>query len=90
MDLASKTGKHLQLKESFERATKVSQLNLLDAIPQIWWKFHQTTPPQIHTFEMHIIKAKENYAGNYRCEVNYKDKFDSCSFDLEIKGLSQH
>uniref|UniRef100_A0A3P9M601 Myosin-binding protein C, slow-type n=1 Tax=Oryzias latipes TaxID=8090 RepID=A0A3P9M601_ORYLA len=65
MDLASKTGKHLQLKESFERATK------------------------IHTFEMHIIKAKENYAGNYRCEVNYKDKFDSCSFDLEIKGFSE-
>ncbi|XP_036066208.1 myosin-binding protein C, slow-type isoform X4 [Oryzias melastigma] len=61
MDLASKTGKHLQLKESFERVTK------------------------IHTFEMHIIKAKENYAGNYRCEVTYKDKFDSCSFDLEIK-----
>lgn len=37
---------------------------------------------------MHIIKAKDNYAGNYRCEVNYKDKFDSCSFDLEVKGLS--
>ena len=35
---------------------------------------------------MHIIKAKENYGGNYRCEVNYKDKFDSCSFDLEVKG----
>uniref|UniRef100_A0AAR2M614 Myosin-binding protein C, slow-type n=1 Tax=Pygocentrus nattereri TaxID=42514 RepID=A0AAR2M614_PYGNA len=64
MDLASKTGKHLQLKESFDRFTK------------------------IHTFEMHIIKAKENYAGNYRCEVTYKDKFDSCSFDLEVKGLS--
>uniref|UniRef100_A0A672NMZ5 Myosin-binding protein C, slow-type n=1 Tax=Sinocyclocheilus grahami TaxID=75366 RepID=A0A672NMZ5_SINGR len=64
MDLASKTGKHLQLKESFDRFTK------------------------IHTFEMHIIKAKENYAGNYRCEVNYKDKFDSCSFDLEIKGFT--
>ncbi|XP_016351456.1 myosin-binding protein C, slow-type-like isoform X6 [Sinocyclocheilus anshuiensis] len=64
MDLASKTGKHLQLKESFDRFTK------------------------IHTFEMHIIKAKENYAGNYRCEVNYKDKFDSCSFDLEIKEVS--
>ncbi|XP_026182088.1 myosin-binding protein C, slow-type isoform X4 [Mastacembelus armatus] len=61
MDLASKTGKHLQLKESFDRLTK------------------------IHTFEMHIIKAKENYAGNYRCEVTYKDKFDSCSFDLEVK-----
>uniref|UniRef100_A0A672ZKQ1 Myosin-binding protein C, slow-type n=1 Tax=Sphaeramia orbicularis TaxID=375764 RepID=A0A672ZKQ1_9TELE len=63
MDLASKTGKHLQLKETFDRFTK------------------------IHTFEMHIIKAKENYAGNYRCEVTYKDKFDSCSFDLEVKGL---
>uniref|UniRef100_A0A8C9WLX9 Myosin-binding protein C, slow-type n=1 Tax=Scleropages formosus TaxID=113540 RepID=A0A8C9WLX9_SCLFO len=65
MDLASKTGKHLQLKESFDRFTK------------------------IHTFEMHIIKAKENYAGNYRCEVTYKDKFDSCSFDLEVKGKLQ-
>uniref|UniRef100_A0AAQ5ZQZ8 Myosin-binding protein C, slow-type n=1 Tax=Amphiprion ocellaris TaxID=80972 RepID=A0AAQ5ZQZ8_AMPOC len=62
MDLASKTGKHLQLKETFDRLTKV------------------------HTFEMHIIKAKENYAGNYRCEVTYKDKFDSCSFDLEVKA----
>ncbi|XP_051784442.1 myosin-binding protein C, slow-type isoform X2 [Erpetoichthys calabaricus] len=60
MDLASKTGKHLQLKESYDRVQK------------------------IHTFEMHIIKAKENYAGNYRCEVTYKDKFDSCSFDLEV------
>lgn len=49
--------------------------------------FIYTTPRQIHTFEMHIIKAKENYAGNYRCEVTYKDKFDSCSFDLEVKGL---
>nr|XP_055045679.1 myosin-binding protein C, slow-type isoform X1 [Misgurnus anguillicaudatus] len=61
MDLASKTGKHLQLKESYDRANK------------------------IHTFEMRIIKAKETYAGNYRCEVTYKDKFDSCSFDLEVK-----
>lgn len=41
---------------------------------------------QIYTFEMQIIKAKENYAGNYRCEVTYKDKFDSCSFDLEVHG----
>ncbi|KAG8514073.1 Myosin-binding protein C, slow-type, partial [Galemys pyrenaicus] len=60
MDLASKAGKHLQLKESFERQTRV------------------------YTFEMQIIKAKENYAGNYRCEVSYKDKSDSCSFDLEV------
>ncbi|XP_051544625.1 myosin-binding protein C, slow-type isoform X7 [Myxocyprinus asiaticus] len=65
MDLASKTGKHLQLKESFDRFTKV------------------------HTFEMHIIKAKDNYAGNYRCEVTYKDKFDSCSFDLEVKEIPE-
>ncbi|XP_059508558.1 myosin-binding protein C, slow-type isoform X2 [Stegostoma tigrinum] len=60
LDLASKAGKHLQLKESFDRNTR------------------------IHTFEMHIIKAKENYAGNYRCEVTWKDKFDSCTFDLEV------
>ncbi|XP_043822754.1 myosin-binding protein C, slow-type isoform X1 [Dromiciops gliroides] len=60
MDLASKAGKHLQLKETFERQTRM------------------------YTFEMQIIKAKENYAGNYRCEVSYKDKFDSCSFDLEV------
>ncbi|XP_063073738.1 myosin-binding protein C, slow-type isoform X3 [Engraulis encrasicolus] len=65
MDLASKTGKHLQLKESFDRFTKV------------------------HTFQMHIIKAKVNYAGNYRCEVTYKDKFDSCSFDLEVKEVAE-
>ncbi|XP_032893805.1 myosin-binding protein C, slow-type isoform X4 [Amblyraja radiata] len=60
MDLASKAGKHLQLKESFDRLSRT------------------------HTFEMQIIKAKENYAGNYRCEVTWKDKFDSCSFDLEV------
>ncbi|XP_058882995.1 myosin-binding protein C, slow-type-like isoform X6 [Acipenser ruthenus] len=65
MDLASKTGKHLQLKETFDRLTKV------------------------HTYEMRIIKAKDNYAGNYRCEVNYKDKFDSCSFDLEVKEVPE-
>ncbi|XP_059834515.1 myosin-binding protein C, slow-type isoform X2 [Hypanus sabinus] len=61
LDLASKAGKHLQLKETFDRITR------------------------IHTFEMQIIKAKENYAGNYRCEVTWKDKFDSCTFDLEVK-----
>ncbi|XP_053321021.1 myosin-binding protein C, slow-type isoform X8 [Spea bombifrons] len=60
MDLASKAGKHLQLKDTFDRINK------------------------IYTFEMQIIKAKENYAGNYRCEATYKDKFDSCSFDLEV------
>ncbi|CAI5786208.1 myosin-binding protein C, slow-type isoform X10 [Podarcis lilfordi] len=64
MDLASKVGKHLQLKETFERQTKM------------------------YTFEMQIIKAKENYAGNYRCEVTYKDKVDSCSFDLEVHETS--
>ncbi|XP_041797926.1 myosin-binding protein C, cardiac-type isoform X2 [Chelmon rostratus] len=60
MDLASKSGKHLQLKESYDRNTKV------------------------HTFEMHIIAAKPNFAGAYRCEVSSRDKFDSCNFDLTV------
>ncbi|XP_055363232.1 myosin-binding protein C, cardiac-type isoform X1 [Betta splendens] len=60
MDLASKSGKHLQLKESHDRNTKV------------------------HTFEMHIIAAKANFAGAYRCEVSSKDKFDSCNFSLTV------
>ncbi|KAK2913819.1 hypothetical protein Q8A67_002218 [Cirrhinus molitorella] len=60
MDLASKSGKHLQLKEHYDRNTKV------------------------YTFEMHIIAAKANYAGAYRCEVSSRDKFDSCNFDLLV------
>ncbi|XP_010729519.3 myosin-binding protein C, cardiac-type isoform X4 [Larimichthys crocea] len=60
MDLASKSGKHLQLKESFDRNTKV------------------------HTFEMHVIEAKPNFAGGYRCEVSSRDKFDSCNFELTV------
>ncbi|XP_030650021.1 myosin-binding protein C, cardiac-type [Chanos chanos] len=60
MDLASKSGKHLQLKEQYDRNTKV------------------------YTFEMHIIGAKANFAGGYRCEVSSRDKFDSCNFDLVV------
>ncbi|XP_056614395.1 myosin-binding protein C, cardiac-type [Triplophysa dalaica] len=60
MDLASKSGKHLQLKEHYDRNIKV------------------------YTFEMHIIAAKANYAGAYRCEVSSRDKFDSCNFDLIV------
>ncbi|KAK2920120.1 hypothetical protein Q8A73_002324 [Channa argus] len=60
MDLASKSGKHLQLKESYDRTTKV------------------------YTFEMHIIAAKANFAGAYRCEVSSRDKFDSCNFNLIV------
>uniref|UniRef100_A0A8C9RR51 Myosin binding protein C3 n=1 Tax=Scleropages formosus TaxID=113540 RepID=A0A8C9RR51_SCLFO len=60
MDLASKAGKHLQLKELYDRNSKV------------------------YTFEMHIIGAKANFAGGYRCEVSSKDKFDSCNFDLMV------
>ncbi|KAM9817683.1 myosin-binding protein C, cardiac-type [Neosynchiropus ocellatus] len=60
MDLASKSGKHLQLKEQYDRNTK------------------------IYTFEMHIIAAKANFAGAYRCEVSSRDKFDSCNFDLTV------
>ncbi|XP_028812832.1 myosin-binding protein C, cardiac-type isoform X2 [Denticeps clupeoides] len=60
MDLASKCGKHLQLKETYDRNTKV------------------------YAFEMHIIGAKANYAGGYRCEVSSRDKFDSCNFELAV------
>ncbi|KAK7176463.1 hypothetical protein R3I93_000640 [Phoxinus phoxinus] len=60
MDLASKSGKHLQLKEHYDRNNKV------------------------YTFEMHIIAAKANFAGAYRCEVSSRDKFDSCNFDLVV------
>uniref|UniRef100_A0AAX7SD90 Myosin-binding protein C, cardiac-type n=1 Tax=Astatotilapia calliptera TaxID=8154 RepID=A0AAX7SD90_ASTCA len=63
MDLASKSGKHLQLKETYDRNTKV------------------------YTFEMHIIAAKANFAGGYRCEVSSKDKFDSCNFDLTVHEM---
>ncbi|XP_072906145.1 myosin-binding protein C, cardiac-type-like [Hemitrygon akajei] len=61
MDLASKTGAHLQLKESYDRNSKV------------------------YTFEMHIMQAKPSDAGGYRCEVNDKDKFDCCSFELNVQ-----
>ncbi|KAK3527738.1 hypothetical protein QTP86_002570 [Hemibagrus guttatus] len=60
MDLASKSGKHLQLKEHYDRNTKT------------------------YTFEMHIIAAKANFAGGYRCEVSSRDKFDSCNFELTV------
>uniref|UniRef100_A0A3Q0R970 Myosin-binding protein C, fast-type n=1 Tax=Amphilophus citrinellus TaxID=61819 RepID=A0A3Q0R970_AMPCI len=65
MDLASKSGKHLQLKETYDRNTKV------------------------YTFEMHIIAAKANFAGAYRCEVSSKDKFDSCNFDLTVHEMGK-
>uniref|UniRef100_A0A3Q3R2W5 Myosin-binding protein H n=1 Tax=Monopterus albus TaxID=43700 RepID=A0A3Q3R2W5_MONAL len=64
MDLASKCGKYLQLKETFDRNTMV------------------------HTFEMHIISAQANFAGAYRCEVSFRNKFDSCNFNLTIHGDS--
>lgn len=41
---------------------------------------------QVYTFEMHIIAAKANFAGAYRCEVSSKDKFDSCNFNLTVHG----
>ncbi|XP_051885676.1 myosin-binding protein C, cardiac-type [Pristis pectinata] len=61
MDLTGKTGAHLQLKETFDRNTKV------------------------YTFEMHIMQAKPSDAGGYRCEVNDKDKFDCCNFELAVQ-----
>lgn len=41
---------------------------------------------QVYTFEMHILAAKANFAGAYRCEVSSKDKFDSCNFTLTVRG----
>lgn len=41
---------------------------------------------QVYTFEMHVIAAKANFAGAYRCEVSSKDKFDSCNFNLTVHG----
>ncbi|KAM4617459.1 myosin-binding protein C, cardiac-type [Discoglossus pictus] len=43
---------------------------------------------KIYTFEIHIIKAKTNYAGGYRCEVSSKDKFDSCNFNLNVQEVA--
>ncbi|XP_043562237.1 myosin-binding protein C, cardiac-type-like [Chiloscyllium plagiosum] len=60
MDVSSKTGAHLQLKETYDRNSKV------------------------YTFEMHIIQAKSNDAGGYRCEVTDKDRFDCCNFELTV------
>lgn len=52
--------------------------------------FYSLVPPllslQVYTFEMHIIAAKANFAGAYRCEVSSKDKFDSCNFSLTVHG----
>lgn len=53
-------------------------------------RFYSLVPPllslQVYTFEMHIIAAKANFAGAYRCEVSSKDKFDSCNFNLIVHG----
>ncbi|GCC21365.1 hypothetical protein chiPu_0019834 [Chiloscyllium punctatum] len=66
MDVSSKTGAHLQLKETYDRNSKV------------------------YTFEMHIIQAKSNDAGGYRCEVTDKDRFDCCNFELTVHGECLH
>ncbi|XP_063294295.1 myosin-binding protein C, cardiac-type [Pelobates fuscus] len=43
---------------------------------------------KVYTFEISIIKAKNTYAGGYRCEVSSKDKFDSCNFNLNVNEAS--
>lgn len=49
-----------------------------------------TVISQVYTFEMHIIAAKPNFAGGYRCEVSSRDKFDSCNFELAVHGEHQY
>lgn len=95
MDLASKSGKHLQLKESYDRSTKVAQ-GKTSGLTQVW----SPPPPlalrnfvfirlvQVYTFEMQIVAAKASFAGAYRCEVSSKDKVDSCNFTLTVHGES--
>ncbi|MEE6499212.1 hypothetical protein FKM82_003361 [Ascaphus truei] len=43
---------------------------------------------KVYTFEIHIIKAKTDYIGGYRCEVSTKDKFDSCNFNLNVQEVA--
>uniref|UniRef100_A0A8C4PYE5 Myosin binding protein C1 n=1 Tax=Eptatretus burgeri TaxID=7764 RepID=A0A8C4PYE5_EPTBU len=41
---------------------------------------------KIHSFEMKIIKAKDTYAGNYRCEASLMNKSETVNFDLTVEG----
>uniref|UniRef100_A0A8D3CB56 Myosin binding protein C3 n=1 Tax=Scophthalmus maximus TaxID=52904 RepID=A0A8D3CB56_SCOMX len=97
MDLASKSGKHLQLKEVYDRSTKRTHrqfpnLNLNYNVLHIFCNIkdvHLTLSCmwlQVYMFEMQIIAAKPNFAGAYRCEVSSRDKFDSCNFELSVHG----
>uniref|UniRef100_A0AAZ3SDW8 Myosin binding protein C3 n=1 Tax=Oncorhynchus tshawytscha TaxID=74940 RepID=A0AAZ3SDW8_ONCTS len=79
MDLASKSGKNLQLKELYDRNSKVLWFWLTLLLPGIFYLCFQ-----VYTFEMQIIAAKPSFAGAYRCEVSSRDKFDSCNFDLTV------
>ncbi|XP_061079825.1 myosin binding protein Ca isoform X1 [Conger conger] len=40
---------------------------------------------KVYTYELSMIKVKELDAGCYRCEVNAKDKCDSCTFEVTVE-----
>nr|XP_032834097.1 myosin-binding protein C, slow-type-like isoform X2 [Petromyzon marinus] len=44
---------------------------------------------KIYSYEMRIIKAKESYAGSYRCEVSVRDKADTAYFDLTVEAPAE-
>lgn len=43
-------------------------------------------PTQVYTFELRIGKVVVGDRGDYRCEITSKDKFDSCSFNIDVEG----
>uniref|UniRef100_A0A8C1F9P9 Myosin-binding protein C, fast-type n=1 Tax=Cyprinus carpio carpio TaxID=630221 RepID=A0A8C1F9P9_CYPCA len=104
MDLGSKAGKHIQLKESYDRNTKVRgdcvvlRLNLILVPP--WDEKNKINVIDlchnsdiflriIYTYEMKIVKVVQGDAGGYRCEVSAKDKCDSCTFEITVEAAEQ-
>ncbi|XP_059584215.1 myosin-binding protein C, fast-type isoform X2 [Alligator mississippiensis] len=41
---------------------------------------------KVYTFELRIGKVVVGDRGDYRCEITSKDKFDSCSFNIDVEA----
>uniref|UniRef100_A0A8C4ZZV4 Myosin binding protein C, fast type b n=1 Tax=Gadus morhua TaxID=8049 RepID=A0A8C4ZZV4_GADMO len=78
LDLASKAGKHLQFKETYDRETKVRKYT------QTGRQAERDGRTLIET--QHAKVGAAGAAGAYRCEVTSKDKFDSASFEITVEG----
>ncbi|XP_062841002.1 myosin binding protein Ca [Trichomycterus rosablanca] len=44
---------------------------------------------KIYTYELTIVKVVDGDAGGYRCEVTFKDKCDSCAFDVTVQAAEE-